>query len=555
MPEQQTVASTPGAPSATAVPEHPGCIPFSAIPHSSCLFQSFLFRHPEVSSLYPHQPDVATVAAYARTLGAKYPAGRRAQIAGILERQNRAWGASQATRANIARLRAGAVAVISGQQVGLFGGPLFSLLKAASALQLAAELTAQGVDAVPVFWLATEDHDLDEVNHAWLPAGEELRRFTSQSRGESAAPVGAVRFTAEINRLASEFAGLLGPGPVAEAIIACYAEGETFGSAFARLYTRLLSSTGLVLVDPLDPEIHAVTAPLMVAAAEAAEALDHALLERGKQLRDAGYHEQVKVTPASTLLFSMEDERRTVVHLAGEDFLIGTRRVPRSELLSRIQSHPEQFSANVLLRPVLQDHLFPTAAYFGGPAEVAYFAQANVVYERLLGRATPVLPRLSATIINGKQERLLRRYSLSLADLFHGSEELQERLAARVLPGGLREQFAAAGETLSKIEQGLMRPLDALDHTLTDASARAARKMQYQLNRLAAKAARAELRRNQQLITDSRQILTGLFPEKGLQERTIPGVFFLASHGTELMQTLIAVAATHCAGHHLISLT
>ncbi len=553
MPEEEAVLTTRETHADAVTSAHPGCIPFSAIPHSSRLFQHFLFDFPEVSRFYPHQPQVASVAAHARTVAAQYPAARRAKLAGILERQNRAWGASDATLANIARLRSGAVAVISGQQVGLFGGPLFSLLKAASALQLAAELTAQGVDAVPVFWLATEDHDLAEVNHAWLPDGEELRRFTSTSNGDSAAPVGAVRFGPEINRVAAGFAEVLGPGEVSEAVTSSYKEGETFGSAFARLFTRLLSSTGLVLVDPLDPEIHAITAPIMAAAAESADVLDRALLERGKQLRDSGYHEQVKVTPASTLLFCLEDGHRTVIHLAGEDFVIGARRVPRSELLARIQSHPERFSANVLLRPVLQDYLFPTAAYFGGPAEIAYFAQVNVVYERLLGRATPILPRLSATILDGRRQRLLRRYSLSLADLFHGSEQLQERLAAKVLPAGLRQQFASAFEALTSIERELTFSLDELDHTLTDAAARAARKMRYQLNRLSAKAARAELRRSRQLITDSRLILTGLFPEKGLQERTLAGVYFLAAHGPELLQRLVSVAATHCAGHHLLT--
>jgi len=142
------------------------CIPFSAIPHTTSIFQDFLFHHKKVSRFYPHEPSVAAVAEYAR--GLEFPAERRARVADVLARQNRAWGAGEKALASIERLRKGAVAVVSGQQVGLFGGPLYSVLKAVSAVQLAAELAAQGIDAVPVFWLATEDHDLAEVNHTFL---------------------------------------------------------------------------------------------------------------------------------------------------------------------------------------------------------------------------------------------------------------------------------------------------------------------------------------------------------------------------------------------------
>ncbi|HEX8927039.1 MAG TPA: bacillithiol biosynthesis cysteine-adding enzyme BshC, partial [Terriglobales bacterium] len=333
---------------------------------------------------------------------------------------------------------------------------------------------------------------------------------------------------------------------------ASYAEGETYGSAFGKLFARLFAEYGLVLVNPLDSELHAIAGPLMVKALKQADELDSALLTRGKQLRDAGYHEQVKVTPSSTLLFSIQGGKRTVIHLAGENFMIGAKIVAREELLARVAEHPEEFSANVLLRPVMQDWLFPTAAYLGGPAEVAYFAQANVLYEKLLGQTTPVLPRLSATIISGRMERLLRRYHLSIPDLFHGSEHLRETLAARVLPAGLQQLFLSSFDNLESMLHELTTDLDKLDHTLVDAAERAGRKMHYQLTRLSAKAARAELRRNQQLVIDSDLIETELYPNRDMQERSIPGVYFLAQHGAGLIETLIGLASAHCPGHQLV---
>lgn len=530
------------------------CIPFSAIPHTSRLFQHFIFEHTQVSRFYPHRPTVADVAAHARKLSTQFPEERRTQIADILERQNRSLGSSQVTFDAIGRLRQGAVAVISGQQVGLFGGPLYSLLKAVHAVALARELTERGIDAVPLFWLATEDHDLAEINHTIVPHAGRLHEFASSAAGGPDQPVGEIKLTAETQNMVAEFVSVLREGEVADAVRDSYAAGETYGSAFGKLFARLFAEHGLVLVDPLDTELHAIAGPLLVNALKDADQLDAALLARGKQLRDAGYHEQVKVTPSSTLLFSLQGDKRTVIHLAGENFMIGAQIVPREELLARVSEHPEEFSANVLLRPVMQDWLFPTAAYLGGPAELAYFAQCNVVYEKLLGRTTPVLHRLSATIISGRMDRLLRRYRLTIPDLFRGAEHLRETLAARVLPAGLQQLFLSSFDNLESMLQELTTDLDKLDHTLVDAAERAGRKMHYQLTRLSAKAARAELRRNQQLVVDSDLIETELFPSHDMQERSIPGVYFLAQHGLGLIDTLIGVARAHCPGHQLVRL-
>lgn len=510
-----------------------------------------MFHHQRVAQFYPHGPTVADVAAYARALD--FPAERRARVASVLARQNSAFGAGEATVAAINRLAKGAVAVVSGQQVGLFGGPFYSVLKAVSALQLASELTAKGIDAVPVFWLATEDHDLAEVNHAFFAVGgTELRRLTSNSRTAGEPPVGRVKFGGEIEALAAEAASLLPHDGVARALKDSYREGETYGSAFARLFARLFHDSGLILLDPLDAELHAICGGVMVAAAERAAEIDEALLLRGKQLHDAGYHEQVKVTAESTLLFSLEGSERRVLHLAGDDFMIGTKRIPRREMLERIRQAPEEFSPNVLLRPLMQDTLLPTVAYFGGAAEVAYFAQVEVVYSKLLGHVTPILPRLSATVVNSRMRKLLQRYRIGIPDLFHGVEQLREVLAASVLPPELQQKFGETEDTVAQLLGDLQKQLRALDPTLVDAAERAGRKMQYQVSRLAGKAARAELRRNEQLDRDAAEILTMLFPLKSLQERTIPGIYMLAANGQSLLDHLREVAATHCPGHHLV---
>jgi len=528
------------------------CMPFTAIPHNSRLFLDFLFQYDKVASFYQHRPHSQAVLEHARTL--QFPAERRAKVADVLEKQNRRWGASDAAMASIEKFRKGAVACISGQQVGVFGGPLYSILKAASALQMAEELSAEGIPAIPIFWLATEDHDLEEIASVTLPNGCELEKLTSAGQNGSDAPVGSIALDARMTAMVERATALLGPGWVSDALRESYRLGETYGSAFARLFTRIMSGTGMVLVDPLDNDLHAIVQPLFSAAAERAEELDQALLERGKALHKAGYHEQVRVTPESTLLFSLESNRRTVLHLAGEEFMLGAQRVPRREMLDRISAHPEQFSANVLLRPVVQDYLFPTAVYFGGPAEIAYFAQAGVVYEKLLGRTTPVMPRLSATIVNSTMSDLLVRYRLSFSDLFHGSERVCELLASRVLAPGLRNALQSTKESLEANLAELREELRKLDPTLVDAASRSERKMLYQLSKIGSKAARAELRQSESLIKDAHRVLTELFPHKELQERVLPGIYFLAQYGPELITELKKAAAPQCPGHQIIRL-
>jgi bacillithiol synthase len=527
------------------------CIPFAAVPHTTPLFLDFISQSDKVSPFYPHRPIVEDVATFAQSV--QHPVDRRASVAAILDRQNREFGSSQSAMASIERLRRGAVAVISGQQVGLFGGPLYSILKAVSAIQLARELTEQGVDAVPIFWLATEDHDLAEVNHTFACIDGELKKLSSTSKGKSDAPVGDVHFSDEIYAVVEEFTRTIPDQKIAGIIRESYRAGESFGSAFGKTFAKLFAEYGLILLDPLDSELHKLAAPILRSAAEHAHELDVALLARGKKLRADGYHEQVKVTESSTLLFSLRNGQRTVIHVAGDDFLISAHKVSRAELLSDVSQHPELYSANVLLRPVMQDYLLPTAAYFGGAAEIAYFAQTAVVYEKLLGRVTPVMPRFSATVLSSADQRLLQKYRLGMPDLFHGAEGLQEKLAATALPAPLQHELSAATDAVREHIAKLQSHLRSLDPTLVDAAERSGRKMQYQVSKIGRKAARAEVRRNAQLVADSNSILCELFPGKDLQERTLPGVHFLAKYPA-LIEDLLALAGEHCPGHHLVKM-
>jgi len=531
----------------------PDCISFDAIPHTTHIFSDFLSDAPQIRKFYPTPPDAQHIAAFAKSV--ERDRERQARVADVLERQNRAWAASAQTLRNIERLRNGAFAVVTGQQVGLFGGPLLALLKAASALALAKQVEELGVECVPIFWLASEDHDLAEVNQALLLSSDFDRvPFTAPTHGIEGAPVATLRFAEGTNDLVAKAAELLGESAAADSLRESYREGETFSNAYARLYARIFGDHGQVLLDPADAELHRIAGPLFVDAIRRAGELDDALLARNRELQAGNYHEQVKVTAESTPLFALVEGRRVPIHRANGGFKVGRELLSAEELQRQIEAAPESFSANVLLRPVLQDYWLPTLAYVGGPAEIAYFAQVAVVYEKLLGRITPVVSRLHATLIEPRLEKLLNKYDVRLPELFHGEYELRDCLAAHALPAELKQNFVAAREAVQEAMQRVNQSLQRLDPTLVEAAGRAANKMQYQVSRLEKRAAKAELRRTEILTRHAAQIENALYPHKTLQERQIAGVYFYAKYGFGLIDRLVDLARATCPEHKVLLL-
>jgi bacillithiol biosynthesis cysteine-adding enzyme BshC len=530
------------------------CLAFSQIPHSSRLFLEFLNYSGQAKKFYPRSPHISEWAkAEAATI--RYDDARRNAVADVLERQNHTWGWSAKTADNLRKFRDGAAVAVTGQQVGVFGGPLFAILKALTAVELSAKAEGAGVPCVPVFWLATEDHDLEEVSHISAPAPDgSLQVIEIAPPTIEDAPVGDVRLGDEVVAQVKRIAELLGPSEITDALVEAYHPGVSMGDAFGKLYSRIFAEWGVILIDGYDPELHRIAKPIYRAAAEHADEIDRLLLARGKELEDAGYHQQVKVTSSSTLLFKIVDDKRTVVHRGNGGFKAGNNRYTQAELLERIEQIPEKFSANVLLRPVVQDYLLPTLAYTGGPAEVAYFAQVAVVYETLIHRVTPVLPRFSATIVNPKMAKLLGKYGLKLTDLFVGPDALKIEMARRVLPESLHNNLQNADLAVRATMERIKDDLQKLDPTLVQSANRAEGKIRYQIERLGKRAARAELLRNEIISRHAETMSSNLFPHKNLQEREIAGVYFLAQHGLDLMHTLYEAARNECPDHQVIYL-
>ncbi len=533
------------------------CLPFSQIPHTTRLFTDFLAYSPNIRPFYPRSPYFAQ---WMKEEAGKisYDSSRRERVSEILQRQNQSWDASPKTLANLERFRNGAAAVVTGQQVGLFGGPTFAIYKALTSVKLAEEATNAGVDAVPVFWLASYDHDLAEVNHVSIPGPDgTLQTMTAPTSGVAGAPVGNIHFTDDITSIVEQAAALLGDSEATNFLSECYRPGESLGTAFARLYARIFADWGVILLDASDSELARVAEPVYRASTERSEEIANALLERGKQLEAAGYHQQVKVTESSVLLFTEVNGARTPIQRRGTsenaEFLVDEHeKLGRSELLARIQSHPEQFSPNVLLRPVVEDYLLPTLAYTGGAAETAYFGQAGVVYEALSGRVTPILPRFSATIVESKMQRVLEKHGIAITDVFAGPEALRREIAARSLPDELQTAFENAKQAFESGFVTLKEKLEKLDRTLVDAAETCRSKMQHQLEKLHAQAARAEAQKGELVSRHADTLSQALFPDKDLQERGIGGIYFLARYGSDLLHQLYQSMHSDCHDHQLL---
>jgi len=482
-------------------------------------------------------------------------AAHREAVVSLLEVQN--------PGASLAAFRQGANLVVTGQQVGLFGGPAFTPFKAATAIALAREATAAGHPHLSVFWLASEDHDFAEINHVSFPKRREIRKLTYASGPSAAVPVGGVVLDETITPLLDEAWELLGYSDAMEWLSAAYRPGRTMAAAFAEFYRHVFAAHGLLVLDASGREAHRLGAPVLRAALERADELHAALVERNKEIVAAGYHAQVAVPARASLLFLMDAESRARVALrrtaatAAEPaglWHAGRESYSTADLLGILAAEPERISPSALLRPVFQDQILPTSAYVGGPAEIAYFAQSAVLYERILGRLTPILPRLSATLIEPAIGELLQRHELSVEAVFASSQqELAQRLAARAMPVEGTQLLASAGHALDAELTSLTGYMTGLDEGLGRSAAKSASKMRYQMNRMRRLAANFELKREESLGRHAQAVSNALYPQGGLQERLIGAAYFLARYGDGLVETLLSVAADG-PGHKVIQL-
>ncbi|HEX8872133.1 MAG TPA: bacillithiol biosynthesis BshC, partial [Candidatus Acidoferrum sp.] len=280
--------------------------------------------------------------------------------------------------------------------------------------------------------------------------------------------------------------------------------------------------------------------------------LNDRLLARGRELERAGYSAQVNVTSRSTLLFWLEHGERQVITAANGQFHSAGSSASREEWLRRVEAEPQCFSPNALLRPVMQDFLLPTVAYFGGPSEIAYYAQSHVLYEELLGRMPVLLPRADYTLVDPKAVRILNKYRLQVEDVWQGSQLLRNRMYAKNVPKKLAREFKGTLNQAEKSLRKLHKSIATVDPTLQGTIARAEKRIRYQLEKLRHKTGLA-LDRHEHLIQRHESFLENLlYPHKGLQSRDLCFLPFLARWGSGGLEELLKLSSPKKLGRHLL---
>ena len=518
------------------------CVRYTDLPHTSNLFADFTYHPDRIRSFYPHLPsDPGVFEAAAREM--RFPPERRAALAAALRQQN-----GDSPQLDLLA-REGTVAVVTGQQVGLFSGPAYTIYKALTAVKLARNLAAQGLPAVPIFWLATEDHDFAEVNHCWVfDAEHHSIKLEKPHSPATSQPVGQfVLSEPPVAQLRTALASLPFGDEVSALVEEAYQPGRTMGEAFSALLKRLLAQYGLLHVDPMSPAMRELAAPAMRSALAAAPDLTAAVLERNRALEAAGYHAQVHVEDQTSFVFLLENGRRYTLRRFGRDYLQNGRRFSTEELMDRAA----QLSPNALLRPVVQDSMLPTVAYIGGPAELAYLAQSEVIYRAILGRMPAARHRAGFTLLDQHSRKLMTRYGLSLADCTHGDDAVRDRIAARLIPPSLLVSLAQTKTSVEQAVDRLTRDLAGFDASLAAALGKNRQKMLYQLAKMERKIGRETMARDARVARDAAYLSGLVYPQRHLQERLYSILPFLAKHGTGLIDELYECLNLDCPDHQL----
>lgn len=524
--------------------------------------RDYLADFTRLAAYYTWNPrDPAAVAAQVdRCLQRTYP---REPLCAALLQKNRAWGAPPIVAERIAALaRPDAVAVLTGQQTTLFGGPLYSLYKALTVVALSAQLERQlGRPVVPIFWMASEDHDIAEADHVdLLDRTGHLQRIRHHAWAEPRGVTPAtLRLGPAIHETLAQAWEFLPPSEFLEALRPALTEAYrpecTLADAFACWMMHLLGSTGLILADAADPALKRLAAPVFAQELEEAPATAQAILTVSEALRRDGYPTQIEARGDAVNCFLLREGRLALAWERGAIVVRDTgERLDRSTLRALLEGEPEVFSANVALRPIVQDTLFPTLAYVGGPGEISYFAQLKPVYARF-GVPMPLLvPRASLTLLEPRVGTLLERFRLRLADLTLEPEQLATRLLRQQLPPDVAATIAQARLAVEAAFDPVREALARVDPTLVATVGQTAGHIKGHLEQLERKAVQAVKRREAEMRQQVQRTREALMPGGRPQERVFPALPFLAKHGPAALAQIRAAIDGPGWRHRLLTL-
>ncbi len=535
-------------------------VSFNNLPGVTPLFRDYVYHPEKLQDFFEHDWRDGS----ARLTQLQTRVIDRTKLTDILSRQATRWGAPAAVSANIELLqKPSTFAVVTGQQMGIFGGPLYTLYKALATVLYCREFKRRypQADFVPVFWMELEDHDFEEVRKTTVLAQTgELTPISIESAADhpDRKPIYTLFPPSDIAQLIDKTAEVLGQTDFTatwtEALKEAYRPDRSFSDAFAIWTMALLGETGLVLMDPSDPELKEMARPVFEREIDQAEAIHADVVETSAALRKAGYHAQVETAGSNLFLlmdppisvpFSHEPTAKLRLDLS-------TVKTHRDFLKTVLADEPHRFIPNVVLRPIVQDTLLPTFAYIGGPSEVAYFAQFRNLYRRFDLQSPLILARPFATLIEKKIGKILNKFAFDFERMVNHSKTLINELTLQdsVLPMLFEKWKLQSSQGVRDVQEELVK----IDPSLKGASETALQRMTHAIEVLENKATEAQKRQADVSVRQIQKALDHLYPHDQFQERGLNVVYFLNKYGFDFVGTMERALRLDTCDHQLIEL-
>jgi bacillithiol biosynthesis cysteine-adding enzyme BshC len=511
------------------------------------LAADYAFSFPSLAPFFSGDPAAPASWTDAISRAQRHPR-ERSKLAEILRAQHARRDAPPAARAAADRLAdPQTVAVVTGQQAGLFGGPAFCLYKALTAVKLAQQVQREhGVPTVAVFWVEAEDHDWNEVSSCSVLDAEFHRKTIQLPAPEGAGhtPVGLIKLGDSINAVIDELAGVLPPteftGSLIETLRKAYQAGRGMADAFAHVLESFAGDRGLVVFDCSDSAAKMLAGGIFLKEVQHPGKTWQLAADAGHQLAAGGYHAQVT---------GSDEDGPALFHLDGTRSAIPKEQIAALE--AEVRAKPDAFSPNVLLRPIVQDTLFPTISYVSGPNELAYLGQLKKVYEHF-GVPMPLLyPRLSATILDSASAKFLAKHDLPLEALHARDEAALNRLLAQSLPAPVDRALQDANDAVERSMAALIAAVPAIDPTLEGAAKSTLGKLQHDLTALRGKIISAAKKRDETLRRQFFRAQAQAFPGGEPQERAIGAISLLNRYGPAVIDRVLADLPLDL-GHHWV---
>ena len=486
----------------------------------------------------------------------------RGRLCALVQQQLEGRGAPAAALAAARTLADPAsVAIVTGQQAGLFGGPLYTILKAVTAIQLARRVaSSHGAPAVPVFWVESEDHDWAEIRSAEVLDQElNVRQIALPDlAGAGTQPAASLLLDKSITVALTQLEAALPATEFTNDLLArlreSYRPGLSMGSACARWLDALLGSYGLVVYESADPAAKPLAARIFEHEVSHPSETARLVRDAADRMSGLGHEPQVQVAADAVALFAIDHEGRRPIKRAGDAFAIGETTVSADDLRSRARRHPEQFSPNVLLRPLVQDAIFPTVCYVGGPSELAYQAQLLQVY-RAFGVEPPLLySRVSATLLDSAALRFLERSQMPFETLHETGDTALNTLLEQLIPPTVERAIEATREEMERRARALKEVVVGLDPTLSGAVDTTTEKINDTLKTLHNKIIQASKRKDDTLRRQFTRTRTLAFPGGDPQERALSLSYFVNRYGPALVDRLLELLPLETGHHYLVTL-